>query len=56
MAFLGNPSNGNRVDTYGKTDRDKDGRTEKIQREMTKLYALFSNYANAPKKRKVWRV
>jgi len=29
MTFLGNPPNGSRVDTYGETDRQKDGRTDK---------------------------
>jgi len=59
MTFLGNPPNGSRVVTYGRTDRQIDGRTDgrtNKQREKTKLHVLFANYANAPKKRKVWRV
>jgi len=44
------------IRTERRTDRMTDGPTN-VQGEMTKLYALFANYANAPKKeRQVWRV
>jgi hypothetical protein len=54
MTFLGNPSNESRVDTYGETDRREDGRTDEwtdAEREMTKLYAFFSQIMRTRQKR-----